>query len=316
MSHDSLTIVEYQSRSQQTDHFPQPDTGGTDALLGPLLGLAGEVGTLISGYKKWLRDGAAYELFKDNVAEELGDILWYLANAAEKADLSLNDIARRNLEKTSDRWRDRGSTRPRRRKPSEHFDAGQPRPHRLPRTFTVTIRPFPSDGPEPLVEVIWKGRRIGDPLGDNTYEDSGYRYHDAFHLANAAVLGWSPVARKIFGCKRPKGTMTDAVEDGGRAIVVEEGFAAFMFEYASQHDFLEDVQHLDYHALRTFRIFTEGLEVDERHLWEVEEAVFQGFAAWRQLRDNDGGVLRGDLAARRLTYAPLTEPMSGGSTAP
>ncbi|WP_419854644.1 MazG nucleotide pyrophosphohydrolase domain-containing protein [Candidatus Poriferisodalis sp.] len=274
--------------------------------MGPLLGLAGEVGTLLAAYKKRLRDGAAYELFKDNVAEELGDILWYLANAAEKAGLSLDDVAERNLLKTSDRWPVRGGKPPRRRKPSEHFDAGQRRPHRLPRTFEVTIRPAASDGPEPLVEVIWRNRRVASRLGDNTYEDSGYRYHDAFHLANAAVLGWSPVARgQIFGRKRPRGTMTDAVEDGGRAIVVEEAFAAFMFEYARQHNRLVNVRHLDYNALRTFRIFTAGLEVSRRHLSEVEDAVFQGFAAWRQLKENDGGVLRGDLAARKLTYEPL-----------
>ncbi|WP_420438091.1 MazG nucleotide pyrophosphohydrolase domain-containing protein [Candidatus Poriferisodalis sp.] len=253
-----------------------------------------------------MRDGAAYELFKDNVAEELGDILWYLANAAEKAGLSLDEVARSNLAKTSDRWPTRGEATPRRRRPSEHFDDGLPWRHRLPRKFTVTIRPASSDGPEPLIEVIWNRKRVASSLADNTYGDSGYRYHDAFHLANAAVLGWSPVARgKIFDRKRPKGTMTDAVEDGGRAIVVEEAFAAFMFEYACQHNDLENVRHLDYNALRTFRIFTAELEVSQRHLWEVEEAVFQGFAAWRQLKENNGGVLRGDLAARRLTYAPL-----------
>lgn len=305
MTHDSLTIAEFQRRSQRTDHFPEPDDEGGDPLLGPLLGLAGEVGTLLAAYKKRLRDGAAYELFKDNVAEELGDILWYLANAAEKAGLSLDEVARSNLAKTSDRWPARGNASPRHRKPSEHFDSEQPRQHQLPRTFEVTICPVPSDGPEPQVEVIWRNRRVADRLGDNTYEDSGYRYHDAFHLANAAVLGWSPVARKIFDRKRPKGTKTDVVEDGGRAIVVEEAFAAFMFEYACQHNYLENVRHLDYNALRTFRIFTADLEVSQRHLWEVEEAVFQGFAAWRQLRANDGGALRGDLAARKLTYAPL-----------
>ncbi len=306
MTHDSLTIAEFQSRSQRTDHFPEPDDEGGDPLLGPLLGLAGEVGTLLAAYKKRLRDGAAYELFKDNVAEELGDILWYLANSAEKAGLSLDEVARRNLAKTSDRWPTRGGESPRHRKPSEHFDSEQPRQHQLPRTFEVTICPVPSDGPEPQVEVIWRNSRVADRLGDNTYEDSGYRYHDAFHLANAAVLGWSPVARKIFDRKRPTGTKTDVVEDGGRAIVVEEAFAAFMFEYARQHNFLENVRHLDYNALSTFRIFTAELEVSQRHLWEVEEAVFQGFAAWRQLRENEGGVLRGDLAARRLNYAPLT----------
>ena len=306
MTHESLTLAEYQRRSLRTDHFPQLSDDENDALLGPLLGLAGEIGTLHAGYKKWLRDGDAYELFKDNVAEELGDILWYTANAAEKAGLSLDEIARRNLAKTSDRWPARGGDSPRRRKPSEHFDAGLPQQNRLPRKFTVTIRPIPSDGPEPLIEVIWNGKPVANKLGDNTYDDSGYRYHDAFHLANAAVLGWSPVARsRIFKRKRPKGTMADAVEDGGRAIVIEEAIAAFMFAYASQHNFLENVRHLDYHALKTFQTFTAGLEVAHRHLWEVEQAVLQGFAAWRQLRENDGGVLRGDLAARKLTYTPF-----------
>ena len=305
MKRDLLTLAEYQHRSQRTDHFPEPDDEGGDPLLGPLLGLAGEVGTLLAAYKKRLRDGAAYELFKENVAEELGDIMWYLANAAEKAGLSLDEVAQRNLEKTSDRWPARGET-PRRRKPSEHFDADLPWRHRLPRTFKVTIRPVPSDGPEPQIEVIWNRKPVANRLGDNTYGDSGYRFHDALHLANAAVLGWSPVARgKIFKRKRPAGSIADAVEDGGRAIVVEEAFAAFMFEYACQHNDLENVRHLDYNALRSFRIFTAELEVSQRHLWEVEEAVFQGFAAWRQLRANDGGVLHGDLAARRLTYAPL-----------
>lgn len=305
MTHDSLTLAEYQRRSRQTDHFPQPDDEGHDPLLGPLLGLAGEVGTLLAAYKKRLRDGAAYEFFKDNVAEELGDILWYLANTAERAGLSLGEVAERNLAKTSDRWPVHGSDSPTHRKPSEHFDADFPTQHQLPRTFEVTIRPAPSEGPEPQVEVLWNGQNVADRLGDNTHDDSGYRYHDALHLANAAVLGWSPVARKIFGCKRPKGTKADAVEDGGRAIVVEEAFAAFIFEYARQHHLLEDVRHLDYNVLRTFRILTDGLEVSQRHLSEVEEAVFQGFAAWRKLRANNGGVLRGDLAVRKLTYVSL-----------
>lgn len=175
MTNESLTLTEYQRRSQRTDHFPQLSDDEIDPLLGPLLGLAGEIGTLLAGYKKRLRDGAAYELFEDNVAEELGDILWYTTNVAEKAGLSLDEIARVNLAKTSDRWPARGSQSPKCRKPSEHFDAGLPRQHQLPRTFAVTIRSVSSDGPEPLIEVIWNGKPVGDPLGDNTYDDSGYR---------------------------------------------------------------------------------------------------------------------------------------------
>lgn len=50
MTSNPLTIAEFQRRSQQTDHFPMPDDEGGDPLLGPLLGLAGEVGTLLAAY--------------------------------------------------------------------------------------------------------------------------------------------------------------------------------------------------------------------------------------------------------------------------
>ena len=138
---------------------------------------------------------------------------------------------------------------------------------------------------------------------DNTYDDSGYRFHDALHLANAAVLGWSPVARsKIFDRKRKSDRNVDAVEDGGRAIVIEEAIAAFMFAYAQRHNFLKGVKNLDFYTLKTFQSLTADLEVSARQLWEVEEAVLQGFAAWRQLRQNNGGILRGDLGRRSLEY--------------
>ena len=299
-----LEFSRYQQLAQLTDHLPRFADEGVDPRLGPLLGLAGEVGTLMAGYKKHLRDGSAYELFEENVEEELGDILWYLANAAENWGLSLETIAEKNLQKTTDRWKNRNTKRRPRRKPEDHFDAGFPSNQRLPRTFDVTIRPVGDhQGPEPKIEVIWKGNVVADALGDNTYDDSGYRYHDAFHLANAAVLGWSPVARgKLFNCKREPGTMIDAVEDGGRAIVIEEGIAAFMFAYGSQHGDLVEVDHLDFHVLKAFRTFTKDLEVEARQLWEVEEAVFQGFDVWRQLRANDGGTVHGDLANREITY--------------
>ena len=301
---DALTLVEYQRRAQQTDHLPKEAVGGIDPRLGPLLGLAGEIGTLMAGYKKFLRDGSAYELFQTNIEEELGDILWYLANAAQKFDLSLDTIAKRNLEKTAGRWRPHSGVQRPKRRPSDHFDAKYSRKEQLPRTFEVMIRSVERpDKPEPMIEVIWRGKQVGDNLGDNTYDDSGYRFHDVFHLANAAVLGWSPVARaKIFDRKRTSDHSVDAVEDGGRAIVIEEAIAAFMFTYARRHNFLEGVKSLDFHTLKTFHSLTADLEVSARPLWEVEDAVMQGFAAWRQLRQNEGGVLLGDLSRRSLEY--------------
>lgn len=313
---EPLTLADYQRAAQRTDRLRPSATDTDEMRVAPLLGLAGEVGTLLSGYKKYLRDGTAYELFDENIAEELGDILWYLANTAQKWNLSLDDIARTNLTKINDRWGESA----RRRRPTDHFDHGLPRREQLPRTFEVVIQPANRDDkPEPMVRVSWQGRQIGNDLGDNSYDDTGYRFHDVFHLAHAAVLGWSPVARaKIFGCKRASDPVVDAVEDGGRAIVIEESIAAFMFAYARQHNHLDGVNRLDYHALTTFRTFTHDLEVRHRPLWQVEQAVLQGFAAWRQLRHHNGGIITGDLAQQTLTFRRLTPtaPAASGMARP
>lgn len=308
-----MELGDYQREAQKTDRVPLvgDDTVDRSARLVPLLGLAGEVGTLLAGYKKFLRDGDAYELFVDNVGEEVGDLLWYLANVAEKWGLSLDELAAANLAKTSDRWR-KPETRATRRRPSEFLDHDCPPLQRLPRTFTVEIRAVGRDhGPEERVEVRYRGRSVGDRLGDNTYNDSGYRFHDVFHLANAAILGWSPVARaKIFGRKRRVDELVDAVEDGGRAIVIEEGMVAFLFEHARNHRWFRDVDDIDYAVLKTVRVMTAELEVKRRPLWEVEQAVLRGFAVWHEVREANGGRVIGDLYRRTIRFEPFASPMA------
>ena len=70
----------------------------------PLLGLAGEVGSLIAEFKKKRRpDGVAYTGFEDVVVAELGDILWYLAALARRVGVPLSAVAQKNLEKTQAR---------------------------------------------------------------------------------------------------------------------------------------------------------------------------------------------------------------------
>ncbi|MDQ3569244.1 MAG: nucleoside triphosphate pyrophosphohydrolase family protein [Actinomycetota bacterium] len=304
-----MKLSDYQRQAQGTDRVPVTGDDDRDrvARLVPLLGLAGEVGTLLAGYKKYLRDGDAYELFVDNVGEEVGDLLWYLANVAEKWGLSLDDLAADNLVKTTDRWRGPGGRNARRRA-SEFLDHGCPPSQRLPRTFAVDIRPVGRDrGPEERIEVHYRGHKVGDRLGDNTYDDSGYRFHDVFHLANAAILGWSPVARaKVFDRKRRMDDLVDAVEDGGRAIVIEEGMVAFLFEHARNHRWFCDVTDVDYAVLKTVRVMTAELEVKHRPLWEVERAILQGFTVWRMVREAKGGTVTGDLYRRSLEFRPLT----------
>src|SRR5713101_6784923 len=98
-----MDFDEYQSEAAATDQLPN---GSERSLLVPLLGLAGEVGSLLTEYKKRARDGADYSTFQSRVAEELGDVLWYLANLTSKAGLSLGEVAAHNLAKARNRWLD------------------------------------------------------------------------------------------------------------------------------------------------------------------------------------------------------------------
>ena len=51
-----------------------------DVLINSVMGRCGEAGEAIDIVKKWMAHG--HELDKDHLAKELGDIAWYLAEAA------------------------------------------------------------------------------------------------------------------------------------------------------------------------------------------------------------------------------------------
>ncbi len=127
-----MDLHSYQLAASETDCLP---TDGGANLTMPLLGLAGEVGELQSEYKKALRDGDAPELFRERFTEELGDVLWYVANLATKLGFDLNRIAELNLDKSRERWGQRcGLTGVR-----EAFDAVYPEAERLPRRLRVHL---------------------------------------------------------------------------------------------------------------------------------------------------------------------------------
>lgn len=58
-----------------------------------MLGLVGETGSLLAEAKKKQRDAASYLGYAEAVAEEIGDVLWYLAAVARRHRLALSDIA-------------------------------------------------------------------------------------------------------------------------------------------------------------------------------------------------------------------------------
>ncbi|THA65755.1 pyrophosphatase [Streptomyces sp. A0642] len=277
----------------------QPPAEDTDPVLVPLLGLAGEVGSLVTAYKKRLRDGPAYEQGKHQLREELGDVLWYVAAVAHRFDLDLDDIAAASLEKTKDRWRPTPDT--------EHtrFDAYFPSHECLPRQTTLTFTPILREGRTVIVLTREDGTPAGDPLTSASHIEDDYRFHDAFHLAHAAVLGWSPVTRFLLGRKRKSDLRTDEAEDGGRAIAIEEGISALVFSYAARHRYFADIEHIDNELLTTINHMTAHLEVSVCRAADWEQAIFAGYTAWRQLREQDGGTVHLDLDRRLLTVDPL-----------
>jgi NTP pyrophosphatase (non-canonical NTP hydrolase) len=300
-----MDLSDYQREAQLTDQFAsRADDLPGDHRVVPLLGMAGEVGSLLAEYKKWLRDGPAPVLFPDQVAEELGDILWYLANAATRFDLDLDVIARLNLEKTRDRWPPEGSQAPYRL-----FDEGRDPSEQLPRRFRAEIRDDPESQGKARVHLTIDGHLAGDSLQDNSHDPDGYRFHDVFHLAHAAKLGWSPVLRGALlrrkgenppNRKRRSDPELDEVEDGGRAGVIDEAIVAYVWEYAKRHNFLAGVTTVDYQILKTIKHLTGGLEVSARSAHQWEEAILAGYDVWRRVKAHGGGVIEVDLEERTI----------------
>jgi hypothetical protein len=276
----------YQKEALQTDRVPAGD--GSDNAL-PLN----------------LRDGEAHRLFKDRVSEELGDLLWYVANVASKFDLTLNEIAAANLAKVKARWATE-------RTEPLSFDATLPEGERLPRQFEVELIDVESEDRQ-RVRVLVDGVPFGSEMTDNAYDPDGYRFHDVFHFAYAAVLGWSPITRALLRRKRKSHPLVDEVEDGGRAAVIEEGVAALAFDYARRHHMLEGVSVLDFQLLRTIKDMTSHLEVKQCTTGEWEQAILQGFKVWRAVLTARGGRLAVDLDQHRIDYlgpAGTNQPQS------
>ena len=94
-----MTINEYQELAMRTLN---PNLSQKDILINGVMGLCGESGEAIDLVKKHLAQG--HELDKEHLAKELGDIAWYLAEAATALDIPLEDIFQANIEKLKKRY--------------------------------------------------------------------------------------------------------------------------------------------------------------------------------------------------------------------
>lgn len=297
-----MELNEYQDRANRTDQRPllegESEISREMALVFPLMGMSSEVGSLLNQYKKHVRDGDAHPLFSQRVKEELGDILWYVANLAAKLDFDLDGVAQLNLSRIAERWPEPGTEQP-----ARLLDDDYPPDEQLPRQLTISFEEREIDGRLKMT-MVYEGEPLGDPLVDMNRDPDGYRFHDVFHLTYAALLGWSPLLRALLERKRDSDPDFREVEDSARAIFVEEGLAAYLFSVASEDNFYDGVPQVDSEVLRSVKSIVSHLEVRTRTIAEWQRTILRSFEIWRPLLANNGGVVHLDLLERTIEYEP------------
>ena len=100
-----MKINEYQELAMRTLN---PSLDKKDVLINAVMGLCGESGEAIDLVKKHI--GQGHEFDKEKFAKELGDIAWYLAEAAFAIDMDLESILVNNIEKLKKRFPEGFST--------------------------------------------------------------------------------------------------------------------------------------------------------------------------------------------------------------
>jgi NTP pyrophosphatase (non-canonical NTP hydrolase) len=315
-----VNFSEYQRAALRTNIFHPT---GPQAATVPLLGLAGETGSILNVYKKFLLDKSDIASQNAFLSEELGDLLWYLSAVASALGLDLEAIAAENLKKASDRYEVIGEDSQLKSFPI--FDAKYKEHEKFPRKFVVRLvqreepdghlsasmyvlhadpfvfsnRPFEADG-KPVGFRL--GEQIGASLTDKSRREDGYRFHDAIHLGFMAVLGWSPVIRDSMHLRRKSCPETYAYEDGPRAFFAEEGLSAVLAGLAERRSGFQSEISVDSDAISMMKAATENLEAARLPAWLWRKAICQGFQAMHQLHENGGGVLIADLDARTLVF--------------
>ncbi len=86
----------YQRTATKTAIYP-----AEHKILYPALGLAGEAGEVANKVKKVMRDGVENQAndWKEQIASEIGDVLWYCAALSNDIGIPLALIAAQNRDK-------------------------------------------------------------------------------------------------------------------------------------------------------------------------------------------------------------------------
>lgn len=86
-----MDFNEYQSKTQDTWLFNQHD------FIRIILGICGESGEIAEKIKKYYRDCSSN--LREDIKNELGDLLYYIARCADYFHFNLSQIAQENVKK-------------------------------------------------------------------------------------------------------------------------------------------------------------------------------------------------------------------------
>ena len=95
-----MEFNEYQKLARSTAVYPEESK-----VIYPALGLCGEAGEVAEKIKKTIRGDRPLEEVIGNIADELGDVLWYLAILADDLGVELEDVAKWNVDKLQRRMK-------------------------------------------------------------------------------------------------------------------------------------------------------------------------------------------------------------------
>ena len=96
---ESMTLNSYQTLAQRTANG---DLDVKGKLINGAMGLCGESGEVIDHVKKHFSQG--HKLDVDKIIDELGDVLWYIAETASACGATMEEIARLNIGKLKKRY--------------------------------------------------------------------------------------------------------------------------------------------------------------------------------------------------------------------
>lgn len=172
-----MKFSEYQELASRTEKT-LPRAG---ALQHGILGCASEVGELADAVKKHVI--YSEELDVANVAEEIGDVMWYLALLANNLGLNMDDIANSNIEKLRLRY------------PEKYTDgAAVARADKVGETVVVPLPAQPLEKP-PVVydgilqEVSFGLASSGIKAFGKIYGDSKGRFADGSDIFTSNIVG-------------------------------------------------------------------------------------------------------------------------------